>query len=84
MRPIKTIAIIGGGSAGWMAAALLTRLLRPACEITLVESEAIGTVGVGEGTIPPVKAFNDLLGIEERAFLNAVRGTYKLGVEFAD
>jgi tryptophan halogenase len=82
---IRTIAIAGGGTAGWMTAAALSTMLNPKdVQITLVESEAIGTVGVGEATIPDIANFNKMLGIDEAEFLKATRGTFKLGIEFSD
>lgn len=81
---IERIVILGGGSAGWMAAAALAKATEGACTITLVESDEIGTIGVGEATIPPVKIFNARLGIDEQTFLRETSGTFKLGIEFVN
>jgi tryptophan halogenase len=82
---IERIVIVGGGTAGWMAAAVLSRLRRGSkLDITLVESEAIGTVGVGEATIPPFVEFNRLLEVDEREMLAASQGSFKLGIQFVN
>jgi tryptophan 7-halogenase len=84
-RAIRRIVIVGGGTAGWMAAAAFAkRLTLPGIEITLVESDEIGIVGVGEATIPHLATFNDMAGINEDEFLAACQGTFKLGIEFVD
>jgi tryptophan halogenase len=79
---IKKVVIAGGGTAGWMAAAALAKLLGKTLDITLIESDEIPTVGVGEATIPTLLTLHELLGINEREFMAEVNGTFKLGISF--
>src|SRR4051794_14671224 len=78
----QRIVVVGGGTAGWMTAAALGRFCLPGMSVTLVESDEIGIVGVGEATIPSIALFNQSLGIDEAEFLAATGGTYKLGIAF--
>ena len=79
---VKRVVVAGGGTAGWVAAAALVKQLGPLIDITLVESDEIGTVGVGESTIPTSRSFHELLGINEQAFMRATQATFKLGIAF--
>ena len=81
--PLKVV-VLGGGTAGWMTAASLAKLLPDRASVDLIESEDIGIIGVGEATLPHIRGFVESLGIREAAFMKATHATYKLGIDFRD
>src|SRR5437763_5990252 len=83
-RPVRSVAISGGGTAGWMSAAAISKSFGRAIDVVLVESEEIGTIGVGEATIPHLSVFNRLLQIDEAEFVRETQGSFKLGIQFND
>jgi tryptophan halogenase len=83
MKPLSKIVIVGGGTSGWLAASMLCHhLKRELCQIQLIESDEIGTIGVGESTVPPFVGLIQRLGIDEQEFIRATEATYKLGIQF--
>ncbi len=81
-QKVKRVVIAGGGTAGWCAATALSSLIGGLLDITLIESDEIGIVGVGEATIPTIKAFHNFTGVNEKEFIKATNGTFKLGIAF--
>ncbi len=84
MNSIRKIVIAGGGTSGWLAAAAISKIFGKNLDITLIESPEIGRIGVGEATIPTLRVFHKLLGINEQEFMAHVQGTFKLGIEFSN
>lgn len=85
MQQVRNVVVVGGGTSGWMAAAVLSASLTPqSISVTVVESSEIGTVGVGEATIPPIRQLNFMLGLDEDEVVRRTKATYKLGIEFVN
>lgn len=79
---VKKVVVLGGGTSGWMSAAFLKKMFTDQVDVELVESDAIGTIGVGEATIPPIRLFNNVLGINEAEFIKETKATIKLAIKF--
>lgn len=84
MKPLRRILIAGGGSSGWMTAAIFARLFQGLYDVVLVESQDIGTIGVGEATIPAIKKYIEVLGLDENEFMVRTQASFKLGIQFVD
>ena len=82
-QPVRKLCIVGGGTAGWMTAAVVSQWLSQV-DVTLVESEEIGTVGVGEATIPHIRNYLALAGIDPLKMVSETKATFKLGIQFND
>ena len=83
-KSIRNIVIVGGGTAGWMVATAFSKMLPKSCQVRLVESDQISTIGVGEATIPSIRAFNQMLNLDEDEFVRQTQATFKLGIEFVN